>query len=118
FVIAAMVTGFAGSLFAAHSRYLNPDDFSFWKSIEILLMVAVGGIGSMTGAVVGAFVVVLLPEYLRAVDQWRLVIFGALLVLFMGLGKGGIAGFVSLTLGRTVAIMTRRGILGPKGNFQ
>ena len=120
FIIAAMVTGFAGSLFAAHSRYLNPDDFSFWKSIEILLMVAVGGIGSMTGAIVGAFVVVLLPEYLRAVDQWRLVIFGALLVLFMGLGKGGIAGFVSLTLGRVRTIFDRknRRLPGRKGVSQ
>jgi branched-chain amino acid transport system permease protein len=120
FIIAAMVTGFAGSLFSAHSRYLNPDDFSFWKSIEILLMVAVGGIGSMTGAIVGAFVVVLLPEYLRAVDQWRLVIFGALLVLFMGLGKGGIAGFVSLTLGRVRTIFDRknRRLPGRKGVSQ
>ncbi len=120
FVIAAAVTGFAGSLFAAHSRYLNPEDFSFWKSIEILLMVAVGGIGSMRGAIIGAFVVVLLPEYLRAVDQWRLVIFGALLVLFMGLGKGGIAGFLSLTLWRALAIFKRanREFLRRKGASQ
>ena len=107
FVIAALVTGFAGSLFSAHSRYLSPDDFSFWKSIEILLMVAVGGIGSMTGAIIGAFVVVLLPEYLRAVEQWRLVIFGALLILFMGLGKGGIARFISLTLWQARTILER-----------
>src|SRR5207247_8064819 len=43
--------------------YLNPNDFTFWKSIEILLMVAVGGIGSLAGAIVGAFVITLLPEY-------------------------------------------------------
>jgi branched-chain amino acid transport system permease protein len=74
----------------------------------------------MTGAIVGAFVVVLLPEYLRAVDQWRLVIFGALLVLFMGLGKGGIAGFVSLTLGRVRTIFDRknRRLPGRKGVSQ
>jgi branched-chain amino acid transport system permease protein len=105
FVIAALVTGFAGCLFAHHSRYLNPDDFTFWRSIEILIMVAVGGIGSMTGAVIGAFIVVLLPEYLRAVNEWRFVIFGALLVLFMGLGKGGIAGFVSLAVWRGLALI-------------
>lgn len=98
FVIAAMVTGFAGCLFAHHTRYLSPDDFTFWKSIEILIMVAVGGIGSMTGAVVGAFIVVLLPEYLRVLDAWRFVIFGVLLVLFMGLGKNGIVGLISLAL--------------------
>jgi branched-chain amino acid transport system permease protein len=97
FVIAALVTGFAGALFAHHSRYLNPNDFTFWKSIEILIMVAVGGLGSLPGAVLGAFVVVLLPEYLRALDQWRLVIYGALLIVLMGAGAGGIAGLAALT---------------------
>jgi branched-chain amino acid transport system permease protein len=96
FVIAALVTGFAGSLFAHHSRYLNPNDFTFWKSIEILIMVAVGGLGSLPGAFLGAFVVVLLPEYLRALDQWRLVIYGALLIVLMGAGAGGIAGLAEL----------------------
>jgi branched-chain amino acid transport system permease protein len=95
FVVAAVITGFAGSLFAHHAHYLNPNDFTFWKSIEILIMVAVGGIGSFAGAVVGAFVVVLLPEYLRAVDEFRMVIFGGLLIMFMGLGHSGIAGLAA-----------------------
>jgi branched-chain amino acid transport system permease protein len=95
FVVAAVITGFAGSLFAHHAHYLNPNDFTFWKSIEILIMVAVGGIGSFAGAVVGAFVVVLLPEYLRAVDEFRMVIFGGLLIVFMGLGQSGIAGLAA-----------------------
>jgi branched-chain amino acid transport system permease protein len=114
FVIAATVTGFAGCLFAHHSRYLNPDDFTFWRSIEILIMVAVGGIGSMSGAIIGAFTVVLLPEYLRALEEWRLVIFGALLVLFMGLGKGGIAGLISLALWQVGTVLEngKRALLG------
>jgi branched-chain amino acid transport system permease protein len=95
FVVAAVITGFAGSLFAHHAHYLNPNDFTFWKSIEILIMVAVGGIGSFAGAVVGAFVVVLLPEYLRAVDEFRMVIFGGLLIVFMGLGHSGMAGLAA-----------------------
>jgi branched-chain amino acid transport system permease protein len=92
FVVAAVITGLAGSLFAHHAHYLNPNDFTFWKSIEILLMVAVGGIGSLAGAIVGAFVITLLPEYLRALDEYRMVIFGAMLVVFMGLGHKGLAG--------------------------
>jgi branched-chain amino acid transport system permease protein len=95
FVVAAVITGFAGSLFAHHAHYLNPNDFTFWKSIEILIMVAVGGMGSFAGAVVGAFIVVLLPEYLRAVDEYRMVIFGGLLIVFMGLGHNGIAGLAA-----------------------
>jgi branched-chain amino acid transport system permease protein len=107
FFAAAMVTGFAGALFAQQTRYLNPNDFSFWKSIEILIMVAVGGIGSLPGAILGAFVVVLLPEYLRAVDQWRLVIYGGLLVLLMGLGRGGLAGLVALAARELSAVLRR-----------
>src|SRR6516225_3983229 len=95
FVVAAVITGFAGSLFAHHSQYLNPNDFTFWKSIEILLMVAVGGIGSFAGAVTGAFVVTLLPEFLRAADEYRMVIFGSMLIVFMGLGHRGLAGLFS-----------------------
>jgi branched-chain amino acid transport system permease protein len=101
FVVAAVITGFAGSLFAHHAHYLNPNDFTFWKSIEILIMVAVGGMGSFAGAVVGAFVVVLLPEYLRAVDEFRMVIFAGLLIAFMGLGHNGIAGLAA-TIARRV----------------
>ena len=107
FFVAAMVTGFAGALFAQQTRYLNPNDFSFSKSIEILIMVAVGGIGSLPGAILGAFVVVLLPEYLRALDQWRLVIYGGLLVLLMGLGQGGLAGLVALAARELSATLRR-----------
>jgi branched-chain amino acid transport system permease protein len=95
FVVSAVVTGFAGCLFAHHTRYLNPDDFTFWRSIEILIMAVLGGIGSLPGAVVGAFIVVLLPEYLRAFDQWRLVVYGALLIFFMGFGKAGVIGLAA-----------------------
>jgi branched-chain amino acid transport system permease protein len=107
FFVAAMVTGFAGSLFAHQARYLNPNDFSFWKSIEILIMVAVGGIGSLPGAILGAFIVVLLPEYLRALDQWRLVIYGGLLIFLMGLGRGGMAGLVAMAGRESVALLRR-----------
>jgi branched-chain amino acid transport system permease protein len=114
FFVAALVTGFAGALFAHQSRYLNPNDFTFWKSIEILIMVAVGGIGSLPGAIVGAFIVVLLPEYLRALDQWRMVIYGALLVLLMGIGKGGITGLIALGVEELLAIAKwgRRNVIG------
>src|SRR5262245_3196224 len=105
FVVAAVITGFAGSLFAHHAHYLNPNDFTFWKSIEILIMVAVGGMGSFAGAVVGAFIVVLLPEYLRAVDEFRMVIFGGLLIVSMGLGPNGIAGLAAAIARRMLRLL-------------
>jgi branched-chain amino acid transport system permease protein len=111
FVVAAVITGFAGSLFAHHSQYLNPNDFTFWKSIEILLMVAVGGIGSLAGAVSGAFVVTLLPEFLRAADEYRMIIFGTMLIIFMGLGQRGLAGLFSVAATRLAALLERAGAL-------
>ena len=68
-------------------------------------MVAVGGMGSLPGAIVGAFVVVLLPEYLRALDEWRLVIYGILLVLLMGLGRGGMAALLEAGFRRVADMM-------------
>ena len=54
FLVAAFTAGIAGSLYAHQARYLNPNDFTFNKSIEILIMVVVGGLGSLPGAVIGA----------------------------------------------------------------
>jgi branched-chain amino acid transport system permease protein len=109
FVVAAVITGFAGSLFAHHAHYLNPNDFTFWKSIEVLLMVAVGGIGSLAGAVAGAFVITLLPEYLRVLDEYRMVIFGAMLIVFMGLGQKGLAGLSAAAARRLLRLAPKAG---------
>jgi branched-chain amino acid transport system permease protein len=92
FLVAAFTSGLAGSLYAHHARYLNPNDFTFNKSIEILIMVVVGGLGSLPGAVIGAFVIVLMPEFLRSSGELRLILFGSLVVVLMGLSRGGIAG--------------------------
>jgi branched-chain amino acid transport system permease protein len=114
FVVSAVITGIAGCLFAHHSRYLNPNDFTFWRSIEILIMAVVGGIGSLPGAVVGAFVVTLLPEYLRAFDQWRLVIYGALLIVFMGFGKAGLVGLFEDVVRRRAGRLFSRSPIGKR----
>lgn len=100
FLVAAFTAGIAGSLYAHHARYLNPNDFTFNKSIEILIMVVVGGLGSLPGAVIGAFVVVLAPELLRSSGELRLILFGALVVVLMGVSRGGIAGAASMIVER------------------
>lgn len=94
FVIAAFVAGLAGSLYAHQVRYLAPTDFTFWKSVEILIMVVIGGMGSLFGAVLGAAVVVLLPEVLREIGDYRMLVFGAVLMAVMLFGETGIAGFL------------------------
>ena len=107
FVIAAFVAGLAGSLYAHEVRYLAPNDFTFWKSIEILIMVVIGGVGSLAGAILGAAVVVGLPEYLRAIGDYRMLVFGAILIATMLFGEGGLAALLA-TLGRRVAAVAMR----------
>jgi branched-chain amino acid transport system permease protein len=107
FVIAAFVAGLAGSLYAHEVRYLAPNDFTFWKSIEMLIMVVIGGVGSLAGAILGAAVVVGLPEYLRAIGDYRMLVFGAILIATMLFGEGGLAALLA-TLGRRVAAVTMR----------
>jgi branched-chain amino acid transport system permease protein len=96
FVVAAFTAGLAGGLFAHLNRYLNPNDFTLAESITILIMVVVGGLRSLEGAIAGALIIVFASEYLRAFKEYRLIVFGALLVLFMALGTDGVRGLPSL----------------------
>jgi branched-chain amino acid transport system permease protein len=107
FVLAAFVAGLAGSLYAHEVRYVAPNDFTFWKSIEILIMVVIGGVGSLAGAILGAAVVVGLPEYLRAIGDYRMLVFGAILIATMLFGEGGLAALFA-TLGRRVSALAMR----------
>jgi branched-chain amino acid transport system permease protein len=107
FVIAAFVAGLAGSLYAHEVRYLAPNDFTFWKSIEILIMVVIGGVGSLPGAVLGAAVVVGLPEILREIGDYRMLVFGAILMATMLFGEGGLAALFAAVGWRIGRLWTR-----------
>jgi len=94
FTIGAFYAGIAGGLYAFLFRYINPKDFGFMKSIEILCMVVLGGMGNTYGAILGAFFITLLPELLRivspAIAQYRMVLYGLLLVIMMIVQPEGI----------------------------
>src|ERR1700761_5515059 len=94
FLVAAIVSGIAGGLYAYHSRYLNPNDFDFQKSIDILIMVVIGGINSLPGAALGAVIVVLIPEMLRASGEFRLILFGVMVIVLAGAGSRGLSGIL------------------------
>ena len=94
FLIAAIVSGIAGGLYAYHSRYLNPNDFDFQKSIDILIMVVIGGIRSLPGAALGAAIIVLVPEVLRASGEFRLILFGVMVIVLAGTGTRGLSGIL------------------------
>jgi branched-chain amino acid transport system permease protein len=83
FAIGAAFAGLGGALFAARNQYTGPDDHNLMVSINVLCMVVVGGMGSIPGAIVGAFVLKGLPEVLRQLDEYRMLAFGALLVTMM-----------------------------------
>jgi branched-chain amino acid transport system permease protein len=107
FLVAAIVSGIAGGLYTYHSRYLNPNDFDFQKSIDILIMVVIGGIRSLPGAALGAAVVVLIPEVLRASGEFRLILFGVMVIVLAGAGNRGLAGIV-VDLAKHVSLRRQR----------
>jgi branched-chain amino acid transport system permease protein len=115
FVIAAFVAGLAGSLYAHEVRYLAPNDFTFWKSIEILIMVVIGGVGSLPGAILGAAIVVGLPEILREIGDYRMLVFGAILMATMQFGEGGLAALFA-TIGRRIGALWTRFVPSAAGN--
>jgi branched-chain amino acid transport system permease protein len=83
FAVGAMFAGFAGAFFAARQGFVSPASFTFMESAIILAIVVLGGMGSQTGLVCAAAVLVLLPEIFRDFAELRLLLFGAAMVLIM-----------------------------------
>ena len=83
FALGATWAGMAGVIFAAKTTFINPASFTFLESAMILSIVVLGGMGSITGVICGAFILILLPEYLRAFSDFRMLLFGAIMVLMM-----------------------------------
>ncbi len=90
FVIGGMFAGIGGAIFAARQGYISPDDFTLMVSIHVLCLIIIGGLGSIPGVIIGAFILIGLPEALRAASQWRMMIFGGLLVAMMVFRPEGI----------------------------
>ncbi|MDR1922285.1 MAG: branched-chain amino acid ABC transporter permease, partial [Candidatus Adiutrix sp.] len=90
FALGATWAGLAGVVFAAQVTFINPSSFTFMQSVMILSIVVLGGMGSIPGVIIGAMVLILLPEYLRAFSDYRMLIFGALMVLMMVFRPGGL----------------------------
>ncbi|MGI6452259.1 MAG: branched-chain amino acid ABC transporter permease [Syntrophomonadaceae bacterium] len=94
FTIGSFLGGLGGSLYAHYMYYINPQDFGFMKSIELLNMVVLGGMGSIPGTILGATILTLAPELLRVVAEYRLLFYGALLVILMIFRPNGLLGDV------------------------
>ena len=83
FAIGAAFAGLGGALFASRNQFTGPEDFTFMVSVNVVAVVIVGGMGSIPGVIAGALVLKGLPEVLRELQDYRVLVFGALLVVMM-----------------------------------
>jgi branched-chain amino acid transport system permease protein len=90
FALGATWAGMGGVMFAAKTTFINPASFTIWESVIILCVVVLGGMGSILGVILGAGFLILIPEYLRAFSEYRMLIFGAILVTMMVFRPGGL----------------------------
>jgi len=96
FVLGSFLGGLGGGLYAHYMFYIDPQVFNFTKSIELLNMVVLGGMGSIPGTILGAVLLTILPELLRVVAEYRLMFYGALLVILMIFRPNGLLGDVRI----------------------
>ena len=92
FVLAAFFAGLAGSYYAHFVKYISPDSFYIYESFTLLAMLAFGGQGNLIGPVVGAAVLILIPEVFRFLQEYRMFIYGGILIIMMLVRRQGLLG--------------------------
>lgn len=97
FALGATWAGMVGVIFAAKTTFVNPASFTFLESAMILSIVVLGGMGSIVGVMIAALILILLPEYLRAFSEYRMILFGAIMVIMMVFRPQGIVANVRRT---------------------
>jgi branched-chain amino acid transport system permease protein len=90
FGIGTAIAGFAGAFYAYFARSILPDTFGFLVSVMVLAMAVIGGLGSVVGVTIAAILLTLMPEWFRFINDYRLLVFGGLLVVVMLVAPGGI----------------------------
>jgi branched-chain amino acid transport system permease protein len=100
FVIAAGIASLGGSLYAHYITFLSPDSFGFMFSVELIVMVVVGGTRSIWGSVVGAVLLTVLPEYLRALKDYDVLVYGVIVIVVVMWAPSGIAGLARRAFAR------------------
>lgn len=98
FTISSFFAGIGGSLYAHYQGYLDPNKFQFMFSIEMFVIVVLGGLGSVTGSILSAIVLTVLPELLRQFSEYRLLVYSLALVLMMIFRPQGIFGRYEFSL--------------------
>jgi branched-chain amino acid transport system permease protein len=101
FALGTALAGLAGGLYAYFARFIVPEDFGFITSITVLSMVAVGGIGSVFGVIVGTALLTLMPEFFRFISDYKIFVYGALLFAVMRFTPDGLAGLARMMIRRS-----------------
>jgi branched-chain amino acid transport system permease protein len=83
FVVGAFFAGVGGGLYAHQKGAINPEGFNFLKSVDVVVMVILGGMGSTVGVIAAAIVLTVLNEYLRGFEEYRMIIFSLILIVMM-----------------------------------
>lgn len=98
FMLSAFYAGLAGSFYAHFVKYISPDSFTHMESFAILAMLALGGQGNLIGPVVGAAILIVVPEVFRFLEEYRMFVYGGILVVMMLLRPNGLLGGRSISL--------------------
>lgn len=107
FVLASVYAGFAGGLYAGYINYISPDQFSGQQAILFFTMLVIGGTGTIAGAVIGTLVLTFLPESLRFLGSWYVVLYGAGIIVIVVFTPGGIVGMADRWLAHVRAQIER-----------
>lgn len=95
FVLSAFFAGLAGGLYAHYITYITPEGFNFLKSVDVVVMVILGGMGSTLGVTLAAILLTVLNEFLRNFEQYRMIVFALLLIIMMIARPQGLIGDLS-----------------------
>lgn len=102
FVFSAVYAGWAGGLYAHYLRFITPSLFDLGKSSELIITTVLGGLGSLTGSVLGTLIVQLLPEIFRSFSEYRMLFYGIAVVLVMLIRPNGLYGYREFSLKRLI----------------
>lgn len=102
FVFSAIYAGWAGTLYAGYLMYIVPSSFNLTKSCELITTTVIGGLGSLTGSVLGAIIVTVLPEIFRSMAEYRMLLYGIAVVLVIMLKPSGLYGYKEFSFRRMI----------------
>lgn len=98
FAIGSAFAGLGGALFASYITAINPNDFGFTRSIEVLCMLVLGGMGSIVGVVSGTIILTAIPEILRFAAEYRMIMYGVVLIIMMVFRPKGLFGNIRVNV--------------------